>query len=240
VATETFMTFTEHLEELRGCLLRSLVAVVLASSLCYFFADAIFGFIVAPLRQNLQPGQSLIGTGVTEAFFVEIKVALAAGVLFSCPFIFYQIWRFVAPGLSGSEQKWVLPFVLVATLFFVGGAYFCYRIVLPVAFQYFIEQYGTMGVTPAIRIGDYFTFFFRMVLAFGVTFELPVFTFFLVRLGIWDYRFMLSSFRYAIIVIFIVAAMLTPTPDIINQCLLALPMLLLYAASIAVAYAWRK
>jgi len=195
---------------------------------------------VAPLRQNLQPGQSLIGTGITEAFFIEIKVALAAGVLFSCPFIFYQIWRFIAPGLSGGEKKRVLPFVLFATLFFVGGAYFCYRIVLPVAFQYFIEQYGTMGVTPAIRIGDYFSFFFRMVLAFGVTFELPVFTFFLVRLGIWDYRFMLRSFRYAIVAIFIIAAVLTPTPDIINQCLLALPMLLLYVASIGVAYVWRQ
>jgi len=182
----------------------------------------------------------LIGTGVTEAFFIEIKVALAAGVLFSCPFIFYQIWRFIAPGLSGGEKKRVLPFVLFATLFFVGGAYFCYRIVLPVAFQYFIEQYGTMGVTPAIRIGDYFSFFFRMVLAFGVTFELPVFTFFLVRLGIWDYRFMLRSFRYAIVAIFIIAAVLTPTPDIINQCLLALPMLLLYVASIGVAYVWRR
>jgi sec-independent protein translocase protein TatC len=234
------MTFTEHLEELRWCLLKSLAAVVVAASFCYFFSDAIFGFIVDPLRQSLRPGQSLIGTGVTEAFFVEIKVALAAGVLASCPFIFYQIWRFIAPGLSRSERKWVLPFVLFATLFFLGGAYFCYRIVLPVAFQYFIEQYGTMGVTPAIRIGDYFTFFFRMVLAFGVTFELPVFTFFLVRVGVWDYHFMLRSFRYAIVAIFIIAAMLTPTPDIINQSLLALPMLLLYVVSIGVAYIWRK
>lgn len=240
MAVETYMTFTEHLEELRWCLLKSLAAITVASGACYFFSDLIFGFIVAPLRQNLQPGQSLIGTGVTEAFFIEIKVALAAGVLFSCPFIFYQIWRFIAPGLSGGEKKRVLPFVLFATLFFVGGAYFCYRIVLPVAFQYFIEQYGTMGVTPAIRIGDYFSFFFRMVLAFGVTFELPVFTFFLVRLGIWDYRFMLRSFRYAIVAIFIIAAVLTPTPDIINQCLLALPMLLLYVASIGVAYVWRR
>ena len=240
MAIETYMTFTEHLEDLRWCLLKSLAAITVASGACYFFSDLIFGFIVAPLRQNLQPGQSLIGTGVTEAFFIEIKVALAAGVLFSCPFIFYQIWRFIAPGLSGGEKKRVLPFVLFATLFFVGGAYFCYRIVLPVAFQYFIEQYGTMGVTPAIRIGDYFSFFFRMVLAFGVTFELPVFTFFLVRLGIWDYRFMLRSFRYAIVAIFIIAAVLTPTPDIINQCLLALPMLLLYVASIGVAYVWRQ
>ena len=234
------MSFTEHLEDLRWCLLKSLCALAIASTICYFFSELIFGFVVAPLRQTLRPGQSLIGTGITEAFFIEIKVALAAGLLFSCPFMFYQIWRFVAPGLSGGEKKLVLPFVLCATLFFLGGAYFCYRIVLPVAFRYFIEQYDTMGVMPAIRIGEYFTFFFRMVLAFGVTFELPVFTFFLVRLGIWDYRFMLRSFRYAIVVIFIIAAMLTPTPDIINQSLLALPMLALYVLSIGVAYVWRK
>jgi sec-independent protein translocase protein TatC len=125
-------------------------------------------------------------------------------------------------------------------LFFLGGSYFCYRIVLPVAFKYFVEQYNVMGVTPAIRIGEYFTFFFRMVLAFGVTFELPVFTFFLVRLGLWNYRLMIGSFRYAIIAIFVIAAMLTPTPDIINQSLLALPMLALYVVSIGVAYVWRK
>jgi len=234
------MTLTEHLEDLRWGLLRSVVAIVIASSVCYYFSDAIFGFMVAPLRQNLQPGQNLIGTSVTEAFFSELKVALAAGVLFSSPYIFYQVWRFVAPGLSGGEKKLVVPFVLSATLFFIGGAYFCYRIVLPVAFKYFIEQYTTMGVTPAIRIGEYFTFFFRMVLAFSVTFELPVFTFFLVRLGIWNYRLMISSFRYALIAIFVLAAMLTPTPDVINQSLLALPMLVLYVLSIGVAYVWRR
>lgn len=234
------MTLTEHLEELRWCLLSSVIAVFVGSVVCYFFSNAIFDFMVAPLRANLQPGQSLIGTGVTEAFFSEIKVAIAAGVLLSCPYIFFQIWRFIAPGLSGGEKKLVLPFVVCATLFFLGGSYFCYRIVLPVAFKYFVEQYNVMGVTPAIRIGEYFTFFFRMVLAFGVTFELPVFTFFLVRLGLWNYRLMISSFRYAIIAIFVIAAILTPTPDIINQSLLALPMLVLYVVSIGVAYVWRK
>jgi sec-independent protein translocase protein TatC len=234
------MTLAEHLEELRWCILKSILAVVLASGISYFFADAIFAFVVAPLRQNLQPGQNLIGTSVTEAFFVEIKVALAAGVLFASPVIFYQIWRFIAPGLSGREKGWVLPFVFCATFFFVCGAFFCYRFVLPVAFKYFIEQYESMGVSPAIRIGEYFTFFFRMVLAFSATFELPVFTFFLVRVGIWDYRFMLRSFRYALVVIFVVAAMLTPTPDVINQSLLAVPMLLLYVLSIGIAYLWRR
>jgi sec-independent protein translocase protein TatC len=240
VASDLNMTLTEHLEELRWGLLKSLIAIAIASIICYFFSDLIFGIVVAPLRQNLQPGQNLIGTSVTEAFFVEIKVAVAAGVLFSCPVVFYQIWRFITPGLTGAEKKWLLPFVAIATLFFIAGVYFCYRIVLPIAFQYFIEQYETMGVSPAIRIGEYFTFFFRLVLAFGVTFELPVFTFFLVRLGIWDYRFMIRSFRYAILAIFVIAAMLTPTPDIINQSLLALPMLALYVLSIGVAYIWRR
>jgi sec-independent protein translocase protein TatC len=234
------MTLTEHLEELRWCVLKSILAVVLAAAIGYFFADAIFGFVVAPLRQHLQPGQNLIGTSVTEAFFVEIKVALAAGVFFSSPVIFYQIWRFIEPGLSRRERKWVVPFVLCATLFFLAGTFFCYRFVLPIAFKYFLDQYETMGVSPAIRIGEYFTFFFRMVLAFGAAFELPVFTFFLVRVGIWDYRFMLRSFRYALVVIFVIAAMLTPTPDVINQSLLAGPMILLYLLSIGIAYVWRR
>lgn len=173
------MTLAEHLEELRWCILKSVAAVVLASGISYFFADAIFGFVVAPLRQNLQPGQNLIGTSVTEAFFVEIKVALAAGVLFSSPVIFYQIWRFVAPGLSGREKRWVLPFVFCATFFFVAGAFFCYRFVLPVAFKYFIEQYETMGVSPAIRIGEYFTFFFSHGLGFQCDIRAPgVYVFF--------------------------------------------------------------
>ncbi|HXG52856.1 MAG TPA: twin-arginine translocase subunit TatC [candidate division Zixibacteria bacterium] len=221
-------------------MLKSLGAVAFCSAISFFFSDSIFAVMVAPLRRSLGPEQNLIGTGVTEAFFTEIKVALAAGALFSTPVIFYQLWRFISPGLLAREKRLVLPFVLSATFFFVAGAVFCYWVVLPVAFRYFVEQYGSIGVTPAIRIGEYFTFFFRMVLAFGVAFELPVFTYFLVRIGVWDYRFMLRSFRYALIVIFVVAAVLTPTPDVINQSLLAVPMVLLYGLSIGVAYLGRK
>jgi sec-independent protein translocase protein TatC len=234
------MTFTEHLEELRWCLLKSLGAIVAAFALSYFFSGRIFTFMVAPLKQNLQPGQSLIGTGVAEAFFTEIKVALVAGVFLAGPVIFYQVWRFIAPGLHQGERRLVIPFVLCTSLFFVGGAYFCYRAVLPVAFLYFIDQYRSLGVSPEIRIGEYFSFFFRMVLAFGVAFELPVFSFFLVRLGIWDHRFLRRQFRYAILVIFIVAAVLTPGPDVVSQILLAVPLTLLYLLSIGVAYVWRR
>ena len=240
MARDSYMTFTEHLEELRWCLLKSLSAIVAAFALSYFFSDRIFAFMVAPLRQNLQPGQNLIGTGVAEAFFTEIKVALVAGVFLAGPVIFYQVWRFIAPGLQQGEKRLVVPFVLCTSLFFVGGAYFCYRAVLPFAFLYFIDQYRSLGVSPEIRIGEYFSFFFRMVLAFGVAFELPVFTFFLVRLGIWDHRFLWRQFRYAVLVIFILAAILTPGPDVVSQILLAVPLTLLYLLSIGVAYAWRR
>ena len=240
MARDSYMTFTEHLEELRWCLLKSLSAIVAAFALSYFFSDRIFAFMVAPLRQNLQPGQNLIGTGVAEAFFTEIKVALVAGVFLAGPVIFYQVWRFIAPGLQQGEKGLVVPFVLCTSLFFVGGAYFCYRAVLPFAFLYFIDQYRSLGVSPEIRIGEYFSFFFRMVLAFGVAFELPVFTFFLVRLGIWDHRFLWRQFRYAVLVIFILAAILTPGPDVVSQILLAVPLTLLYLLSIGVAYAWRR
>jgi sec-independent protein translocase protein TatC len=206
----------------------------------YFFSDRIFALMVAPLKQSLQPGENLIGTGVAEAFFIEIKVGLVAGVFLASPVIFFQIWRFLAPGLRQSEKKRAFPFVVISSLFFVGGAYFCYRAVLPFAFLYFIDQYRSLGVSPEVRIGEYFTFFFRMVLAFGITFELPVLSFFLVRLGIWDYRFLWRQFRYAIIGIFTLAAILTPGPDVVSQILLAVPLTLLYLLSIGVAYVWRR
>lgn len=234
------MTFLEHLEDFRSRLLKSLAAVTAAFALSYYFSEAIFAFMVAPLQRLLQPGQALIGTGVTEAFFTELKVALVAGVFLAGPVIFYQIWRFVAPGLQEQERRLVVPFVFCTTLFFVGGGYFCYRAVLPFAFLYFVEQYRSLGVSPEIRIGEYFTFFFRMVLAFGITFELPVFTFFFVRLGIWDHRFLWRYFRYAIVVIFTVAAILTPGPDVVSQVLLAIPLTLLYLLSIGVAYVFRR
>lgn len=239
MARASYLTITEHLEELRWCLLKSLAAVGAAFAVSYFFSGWLFDFMVAPLRRLLEPGQSLIGTGVAEAFFIQIKVALVAGLFLAGPVIFYQLWRFIAPGLKERERRLTLPFVLCTSLFFIGGAYFCYRAVLPLAFSYFLEQYRSMEVAPEIRIGEYFTFFFRMVLAFGITFELPVFTFFLVRLGMWDHRMLWRYFRYAILVIFTLAAILTP-PDVLSQILLAVPLTLLYVLSIGVAYVVRR
>ncbi len=240
MASESHMTIGQHLEQIRWCLIKSAGAVLLVFAVSYFFADHLFNFMVAPLKGILKPGQSVIGTGVPEAFFVKIKVALVTGIFLACPIIFYQIWHLLPPVLRVGEKRLVIPFVTATSLFFVGGGAFCYRVVLPLTFLYFIGQYQSMEVSPEIRIGEYFTFFFRLILAFGVTFELPVFTFFLVRIGAWNHRFLWRQFRYAILVIFILAAVLTPGPDVISQILLAGPLIVLYVLSIGVAYVFRK
>lgn len=237
---EVYLTLTEHLEELRRCLIKSILAVLFGFLLSYQFVDRVFGWVVAPLTARLEPGQSLIGTGVAEAFFMEIKVALVAGIFLASPAIFYQVWRFVAPGLHPHEKRLVVPFVLATSFFFLGGALFCYWVVLPLAFVYFLEQYRSLGVAPEIRIGEYFSFFFRMVFAFGLAFELPVLTLFFARLGLLDHRTLWRHGRYAVVVIFVVAAMLTPGPDVVSQLLLAVPLLLLYGLSIGVAYVWGR
>jgi sec-independent protein translocase protein TatC len=150
--------------------------------------------------------------------------------------IFYQLWMFVAPGLYDQEKRYARPFVFFATIFFILGAAFCYWVVFPVGYRFFIEEYQSIGVSPAIRISEYLSFSARMLLAFGVTFEMPVITFFLARMGMVTHQTMLSYLRYAVLIIFIVAAVLTPGPDVASQLLMAGPLLVLYGVSIAVAY----
>jgi len=233
------MPLLGHLEELRWRLVKALLAVVVAFVPTYAFVTTLFTLLLRPLHR-LPDAPPIVGLAPTEAFFAKLKVAFIAAIFAASPVVFYQLWQFVAPGLYQNEKRYVIPFVLFASLFFLLGAGFCYQVVLPIAYAFFLDEYKTIGVQATLRISEYFSFTSRMLLAFGVTFELPVFTFFLVRVGIWDYRFMLRSFRYAIVIIFIIAAILTPTPDVINQSLLALPMFLLYVLSIGVAYVWRK
>jgi sec-independent protein translocase protein TatC len=234
------MPLTEHLEELRWRLIRVLIAVAIGFALAYMFAEHLFAFLTRPLLEYKEGPVQLIGTGLPEAFFTKLKVAFIAGVFLASPIIFYQAWQFVVPGLYESERKFARPFVFFATLFFVLGASFCYEFVFPVAYAFFVEQYGTIGVQPSIRISEYLSFSSRMLLAFGATFELPVVTFFLARVGLVTHRTMLHYLRYAILVIFIVAAVLTPGPDVASQLLLACPLLLLYGISIGVAYFFAK
>ncbi|MFQ5665086.1 MAG: twin-arginine translocase subunit TatC [Candidatus Binatia bacterium] len=240
------MPLTAHLEELRWRLIKALLAIAVGFAACYKFADWLFRLLTRPLLAlNVGNGPDaevvhLIGTGVVEAFFTKLKVSLIAAIFLTSPVILYQLWRFVAPGLYAQEKRYAVPFTVCGTVFFVVGGWFCYTMVLPVGYRFFIEQYATISVNPEIRISEYLSFTARMLLAFGITFELPVITFFLARLGVVTHRTMLGYARYAILLIFIMAAMLTPGPDVASQLLMAGPLLVLYALSIAVAYVFGK
>ena len=230
------MPLTAHLEELRTRIIRSLLGIAAGFLLSYGFAERLVSWLLRPLTA-IRPEQSLvIGTGVTDAFFTKLKVAGVAGVFVASPIVFYQAWKFVAPGLYERERRIAVPFSAAATFFFVSGAAFCYYLVFPVAFTFFLDEFTSVGISPQIRVSEYLTFTSRMLLAFGATFELPVVTFFLARIGLVNHRMMIGGARYAIVVIFIVAAVLTPGPDVASQMLMATPLLVLYALSIGIAY----
>lgn len=246
MAADLKMPLTAHLEELRWRLIKALCAIGVAFFGCYAFAERLFDILTQPLLAlNIGHGAEsdivhLIGTGVVEAFFTKLKVSFIAAIFVASPVILYQIWQFIAPGLHNTEKRYARPFVFFGTFFFVSGAWFCYALVLPVGYRFFIQEYGSIRVSPEIRISEYLSFTSRMLLAFGATFEMPVITFFLARLGVVTHTMMLRYTRYAILAIVIVAAVLTPGPDIASQLLMAGPLLVLYALSIGVAYVFGK
>lgn len=229
------MPLSAHLEELRWRLIKSLAAVGVAFLICYNFADVLVRFLTIPLIEQYAEPATLIGTGVAEAFFTKLKVSAIAAVFLAFPFILYHAWQFVAPGLLDQEKQYARPFVVFGTIFFLVGAAFCYEVVFPIGFAFFLAEYQTIGVDPSIRISEYLSFTSMMMLAFGVVFELPLVVFFLARMGLVTHRTMIRQGRYALLVIIIVAAILTP-PDVASQMLMAVPLALLYVISIGVAY----
>lgn len=235
------MPLTDHLEELRWRLLAALVAVAAGACLAYWYADWLFEILVRPLHDAAKGHDvRLIGTGLAEAFFTKLKVSAIAGFVLALPVVLLQVWRFVAPGLHAHERAYVIPFVLFGTLFFLAGAAFCWRYVFEVGYGFFIDQYASIGIEPAIRVSEYLSFSSRLLLAFGLTFELPVVAFFLARTGAIDHMSLIRPWRYAIIGIAVVAAVLTPGPDVASQMLLAAPLGLLYVVSIGVAWVFRR
>jgi len=233
------MPFTAHLEELRSRLIKSLSAFLVASLLCYSFVESLFSFLTAPLLDLQVPSLKLIGTGVPDAFFTKIKVALAAGFCLSFPVILWQAWQFIAPGLYARERKYARSFVFFGTLLFLLGAGFCYTVVFPAGYRFLLQRYQVIHVRPAIRIDEYLSFAARLLVAFGVIFQLPVVAYFLARLGVIDHRFLIRHGRYGILFVLLLAAILTP-PDWVSQILLAVPLSLLYGISIGVAYLARQ
>ncbi len=232
---EEGISLTEHLAELRQRLIISFIAVVIAAGICYAFIDPLFNLLSGPLVEVLPPGTNLIFTSYPEAFFTYLKLALTAGVFLASPVILYEIWAFVAPGLYEHEKRLALPFVVFSSIFFVGGGLFGYLVVFPAAFRFLATFTGeSFKLMPSVS--EYFTLSIRLLLGFGIAFELPVFMAFLGLLGIVNPVMLRKNRKYALLIIFVIAAILTPTPDVLNQVLMAGPLILLYELSIWLVY----
>jgi sec-independent protein translocase protein TatC len=231
---EDKMPLTSHLEELRKRLVRILIAVGIAFLGCFAFKEELFRIIAQPLISVLPPGTHMVYTGLPEAFFTYIKVSFYAGIFVASPVVLYHIWKFISPGLFPKEKKFVAPFVITSSLLFVGGVCFGYFLVLPSAYKFFLE-FTTDFLKPMLSMREYLTLTLKLLLAFGVIFEIPVFLFFMTKIGLVTPRKLARMRRYAIVVCFIVAAIITPTPDAFTQCMMAIPMVILYEVGIIVS-----
>lgn len=228
-----FEDLKPHLIELRKRLIISCVALIVAFGICFGFWQILLDFMIEPLKISLPAKSDIIFKEVTEPFFTAMKVSFFAGLMLAVPVIFWQFWLFVAPGLYDNEKKYVIPFVLSATAMFGAGAAFCYYFVLPVGLRFLINFGGQLFLALP-SIGEYVGFFTKLIIAFGLSFELPVITFFLAKIGLVSDASLRAYFRYAVVGIFIFAAIMTP-PDILSQIMLACPLVGLYALSIYIA-----
>lgn len=225
--------FTSHLDELRKRIIICIVAVAVGFFGSYFFAEQIFDILIKPLQAELPPDSMFIFTGLPEAFFVYLKLSLFGGILLASPVLLWEVWCFVAPGLYDQEKKYVYPFVIFSTLLFATGVSFGYFVVFPIAFKFFMG-YSSEIIKPLPSIKEYLNFSCKLLFAFGVVFELPLFTLFLAKIGLVNEKMLRSKRKFAILGIFAVAAILTP-PDVVSQILMAIPLLVLYEISILVA-----
>lgn len=232
------MGLLDHLNELRSRLTKSVIFAAIGFGACWAFVDPLFNILTAPLLEALPAGTHAQYTTLPEAFFARMFIAFIAGLFAVSPAIFYQVWAFVAPGLYDEEKKYIVPIAFVSAVFFVGGALFCYYIVFPFAFNFFLS-FSTPEIEVTPKISDYLSFTIKLLFAFGIIFEMPIFTLFLARLGIISAKVMRKGRKYAIVGIFILAAILTP-PDVVSQLLMACPMLALYEISILVAVIFGK
>jgi len=230
--------FTAHLEELRKRLIICFVAVGIGFVLSYGFKEKLFQILTRPLMGVMKAGDKLIFTGLPEAFFTYLKVAFLSGIILATPVIFYQFWMFVAPGLYDKEKRLMLPIVVLSTIFFVGGSFFGYFIVFPYGFKFFLG-FASDIIKPLPSMREYLSFASKLLLAFGLVFELPLIVTFLAKLGMVSVPFLKKNRKYAILLFFIGAAILTP-PDVVTQIMMALPLMVLYEISIVGAKIFGK
>ena len=232
------MSFLDHLEELRKRLVVSFISVGVSFLLCWAFAEQIFTKLQEPLAQFLPPGDKLAYTRLTAPFFLYMKVAFFAGLFIAAPVILLQLWLFVAPGLYRNERRYAAPFIFFGWLFFILGGYFGFRFLLPATCSFFVEtgkQFKQM-----VTVDDYFSFASLIILASGVVFETPIIVFFLARIGLVTPAFLMQKFKYAVLLAFVISAIITPTPDMVTQAALAIPMILLYLIGVGVSFLFAK
>jgi len=232
------LPFTAHLEELRNRLIVCFVAIGVGFAISYFFKEKIFEILMRPLTAVMQTGDKVIFTGLPEAFFTYLKVSLLSGLMLSIPVILYEFWMFVAPGLYAKEKRLMTPIVLLSSFFFVGGALFGYFIVFPYGFEFFLSfSNDTIQALPSMR--EYLSFSAKLLIAFGLAFELPLVLTFMARLGLVSVEFLTKNRKYAILIFFAGAAMLTP-PDVVTQIMMGVPLMGLYELSILGARIFSK
>ena len=226
------MPLLQHLGELRSRIFRSMLVTSVAAIICFSYTPLLLSIFSELFNSSFATG-SIIGTKPAEAFTLRIKLALLSGLIIAAPYTFAELWLFLAPGLTSREKKLMIPFIACSTGLFCGGALFCYYAVLPVIYEFFASQYALLDLNPAIQVSEHIGMAVKLILCFAIMFELPVLSWLLARAGLLTYEFMLRTVRYAIVIIFIVAAVLTP-PDVISQFLMAGPLLLLYFISMIV------
>jgi sec-independent protein translocase protein TatC len=231
------MGFLDHLEELRRRLVYSIAAVAVGFFACWWKVESIYEIMQRPIMDVLKANgmaEKLVYLNPTEPFNLYLKIAALAGLFLTSPFVLYQVWMFISPGLYRNEKRYVVPFMVSTIALFMTGGYFGYKIVYPRALEFLIH-FGRQ-FQPMITIGEYTSLFLSIILGMGLIFEMPILIFFLALMGIVSAGFMWKNFRYAILICFVIAAIVTPTPDILNMCIFAAPMIALYAISIGIAW----
>jgi len=228
------MTLLDHLEELRKRIIRSLIVVAIAVGVCYFFHQQIFDFLARPVYRFLPAGRRLAFLGIVDPFIIYIKVSALAGLFIASPYLIYQAYAFISPGLYRREKMWAIPFVIAGTLFFVAGGVFAYTVAFPFAVQFLLGMGESFDAV--ITVQKYFGFLMTVILGLGLMFELPIFIFLAAAAGIVTPGFLMRHFRWAVLIIFIVSALVTPTPDAFNLCIFAVPTIGLYLLGVLGAW----